>query len=123
MDWIGVTTINYGTVATWSKWWSFDDIFGKFYADVSLYKKPMMLTEFGSLTVGGDRSQWFQSAFESLQVKYPAVKAVIFFHVGNDNTTTYKSLDWSFINDERSVSVLWHCIDKLEQRYGLKTDE
>ena len=123
VDWIGVTTINYGTVATWSKWWSFDDIFEKFYADVSFYKKPMMLTEFGSLSVGGDRSQWFQSAFESLHVKYPVVKALIFFHVANDNTTTYKSLDWSFINDERSVSVLWHCIDKMEQRYGLGGEE
>jgi hypothetical protein len=121
VDWIGATTINYGTVATWSQWWSFDDIFGKFYADVSLYKKPMILTEFGSLSVGGDRAQWFQAAFESLQVKFPAVKSVIFFHVANDNTTTYKSLDWSFINDEKGVSVLRHCIDGLEKRYGLES--
>ena len=106
VDWVGVTTINYGTVATWSQWWSFDDIFGKFYADVSLYKKPIMLTEFGSLSVGGDRSEWFKAAFESLRVKYPLVKGVIFFHVVNDQTTTYKSLDWSFINDEKVISVV-----------------
>jgi hypothetical protein len=115
VDWIGATTINYGTVAAWSQWWSFDDIFGKFYADVSLYKKPMMLTEFGSLAVGGDRAEWFKSAFESLRVKYPAVKGLIFFHVANDQTTTYKSLDWSFVNDEKVVSAVRLCINGPEK--------
>jgi beta-mannanase len=112
VDWVGVTTINYGTVATWSQWWSFDDIFGKFYADVSLYKKPIMLTEFGSLSVGGDRSEWFKAAFESLRVKYPVVKGLIFFHVANDQTTTYKSLDWSFINDEKVISVVRQSVNR-----------
>jgi hypothetical protein len=123
VDWIGTTTINYGTVATWSQWWSFDDIFGKFYADVSLYKKPLMLTEFGSLSVGGDRAEWFHAAFESLPVKYPAVKAIIFFHVANDITTTYKSLDWSFINDEKVVSQLKRSIDGVERRYRLDVNQ
>jgi hypothetical protein len=83
----------------------------------------MILTEFGSLAVGGDRAQWFQEAFETLHVKFPAVKGVIFFHVANDNTTTYKSLDWSFVNDERSVRVLTHSIDLIEKRYGLQEPE
>jgi hypothetical protein len=120
VDWIGTTTINYGTVATWSQWWSFDDTFGKFYASASLYKKPLMLTEFGSLSVGGDRAEWFRAAFESLPVKYPAVKGLIFFHVASDVTTTYKSLDWSFINDEKVVSELKNSLDAIERRYGLE---
>ena len=106
VNWIGTTAINYGTVATWSQWWSFDDIFKKFYADVSLYKKPLMVTEFGSLGVGGDRPQWFTEAFHSLKTRYPAVKAVVFFHVADDQTTTYKSLDWSFKNDSAVVNVI-----------------
>lgn len=122
VDWIGTTTINYGTVATWSQWWSFDDIFGKFYADVSLYKKPLMLTEFGTLAVGGDRSEWFHAAFESLLVKYPAVKGLIFFHVGHDITTTYKSLDWSFVSDPKVVTELKESIGRLERRQGLRVN-
>ena len=103
VDWIGVTSINYGTVATWSQWWTFDDIFGKFYDSVSLYEKPMIVTEFGSLAVGGDRAKWFKDALTSLPDKYPAVKALVFYHATKDNTTSYKLLDWSF-EDEPKVS-------------------
>jgi beta-mannanase len=120
VDWIGTTTINYGTVAPWSQWWSFDDIFGKFYNDISSHKKPIVLTEFGSLSVGGDRALWFKSAFDMMPTKYPDVKGVIFFHVSNDNTTTYKSLDWSFINDQAVISTLKQSIDVAEKKYGME---
>jgi beta-mannanase len=100
VDWIGITTLNYGTVASWSQWWSFDDIFGKCYNELSLYEKPLMLTEFGSLGIGGSKAQWFQQALDALHNKYPKVKSVVFFHNANDNTTTYKSIDWSFIYEK-----------------------
>ena len=30
VDYVGVGTLNYGTIATWSKWWSLKDIFGRY---------------------------------------------------------------------------------------------
>jgi beta-mannanase len=110
VDWIGVTALNYGTVAPWSQWWTFHEIFGKFYDSVSLYKKPMMITEFGSMPVGGDRATWFAQAMDALPLKYPALKGVVFYHATSDNTTTYKSLDWSFENDRASVDALKRAI-------------
>ena len=101
VNWIGITALNYGTVATWSQWWSFSDVINKSYADLSLYGKPLMMTEFGSLAVGGDRAMWYKDALAALPSKYPSVKAVVFFHAGNDLTTTYKALDWTFENDEK----------------------
>lgn len=101
VDWIGITALNYGTVATWSQWWSFDDVVKKAYTDLSLYKKPVMLTEFGCLAVGGNRADWFTKALTDLPKKYPGVKAVVFFHASHDNTTTYKALDWSFETDKK----------------------
>ena len=120
VDWIGSTTLNYGTVSTWSQWWSFSDTYGKFYELMSKRKKPMMLTEFGSLSVGGDKAQWFHEAFESLPTKFPAVKALVFFHVANDNTTTYKSLDWTFINDQKVVSTVKSSVQMVEKHFGLE---
>lgn len=101
VDWIGLTALNYGTVAPWSQWWSFTDIIQNSYKDLSLYNKPIMLTEFGCLEVGGDRAGWFEEALSALPTKFPAVKGVVFFHTNSDNTTTYKVLDWSFKNDKK----------------------
>ncbi len=55
VDWVATGTLNYGTVAQWSKWWSFDDILGQRYPRLAAFKKPIMLAEFASLAVGGDR--------------------------------------------------------------------
>ena len=94
VDWIGTGTLNYGTVAPWSQWWSFDEIFAKHYELMAEYKKPIMISEFGSLAVGGNRAEWFKDALTDLPARYPAVKALLFFHDSKDATTTYQVLNW-----------------------------
>jgi hypothetical protein len=110
IDWIGSTVLNYGNVAPWSQWWSFDDTFGKAYQELEQLDKPIMITELGCLDIGGNRAQWFQQALDSLPVKYPAVKSVLFFHVGADNTTTYKTLDWTLRQDTATLSAIRNCL-------------
>lgn len=105
-DWIGISVLNYGTVAVWSQWWSFDQVVEKFYAAVAPHEKPIMLTEFGSLAVGGDRAEWLSEALTSLPADYPLIKSVVFFHTSDDATTTYKSLDWSFRTDTTVTKAL-----------------
>jgi hypothetical protein len=112
VDWIGFTGLNYGTVATWSQWWAFPDIINNAYNELSLYGKPIMVAEFGSLAVGGKRKTWFKEAFESIYSKYPAIKAVVFFHAANDNSISYKALDWSFKQDTAVLSALRPIIQK-----------
>lgn len=106
VDWLGVTTINYGSVASWSRWWSFQDIYKNAHENLKQMGKPIMLTEFSSLAVGGNRAQWFKEALDSLPIVYPEVKSVVFFHVHSDVTTSYKALDWSFRTDTAVVEVL-----------------
>ena len=55
-----------------------------------------MITEFGSLSVGGDRSKWFTEALDSISQKYPAVKSIVFFHYSDDKTTTQQVINWYF---------------------------
>ena len=106
VDWVGLTTLNYGTVAPWSKWYSFEAILGKAYADLSLYGKPLMITELGSLSVGGDKAAWFTAALTTLPTRFPVVKAVVFFNNSDDVSTTYKALDWSFGTDKKVVQAV-----------------
>ncbi len=110
VDWVGVGALNYGTVAPWSKWWTFKEIFGNYYDSLNVFKKPLMITEMGSLTVGGKRDAWFKNAFDSLPEKYPDLRAVLFFNDNSDNTTLNKSLDWSIVNDSATCKVIHQTI-------------
>lgn len=110
VDWIGVGTLNYGEVAIWSKWWTFDEIFGPYREALALFGKPIMLSEFGSLAVGGDRIAWYQDAVCGLKETYPEVKSLLFFHYNNDRTLTDKSLNWYIIQDSELIDSLSMCL-------------
>jgi hypothetical protein len=108
VDWVGVNILNYGTVAAWSKWWTFKEMFGSHYDDLAKYGKNIMIAEFGSLVVGGDRSKWFEEALTSLPINYPAVKSLLFFNYSSDQTTTQQVVDWTFLNDTATVrTIAW----------------
>lgn len=110
VDWVGVGALNYGSVAPWSKWWSFKDIFGNYYKRLAVFKKPLMISEMGSLDVGGNRTEWFRKAFTNLPEKYPHLKAILFFNDNNDNTTLNKSLNWSIEDDTLTCRAITRAI-------------
>ncbi|MEX2528909.1 MAG: glycosyl hydrolase [Gemmatimonadota bacterium] len=110
-DWVGTGALNYGTVAHWSRWWSFQEIFGNHYPQLEVYGKPIMIAEFGSLGVGGDRAAWLHEALEDLPRRFPALKALVFFHVEADQTVTLQVLDWAFVQDSVSVASIQKAID------------
>ena len=113
VDWVATTVLNYGPIAQWSRWWTFDEIFGIKYAELAALGKPLMIAELGSLRVGGDRAQWYRDALTDLPTRHPAVKAVLLFHASGDQTVTLQKVDWSFRGDEdvadavRSAIASW----------------
>lgn len=106
VDWTATGVLNYGPIAQWSSWWSIAEIFGTRYAELEKFGKPLMLAEFGSLKVGGDRAAWYRDALTALPTRYPAVKAVLFFEVGRDQTVTYQTLDWTVAGDTAMARVI-----------------
>jgi len=106
VDWTATGVLNYGTVAYWSMWWTFDEIFVQRYDSLARYGKPIMLAEFGSLAVGGSRPEWFAEALANLPERLPGLKALLFFHVEADQTVTYQALDWSFTSDSETASAI-----------------
>lgn len=98
-DWVATGTLNFGAVAHWSQWWTFGELFGMKYDQLAAFGKPVMIAEFGSLAVGGDRTAWYRDALRSLPDEHPAVKALLFFNAKNDQTVTYQKVDWSITSD------------------------
>lgn len=103
VDVVSTGVLNYGTVAEWSKWWSFEELFGNKYEELAQFNKPIMIAEFGSLEDGGDRAKWFGDALHDLPKKYPLVTSLLFFHHAEDQTVTNKKINW-YIKKDAAVT-------------------
>jgi hypothetical protein len=106
VDWIGTGVLNYGDAAPWSRWWTFHQIVEKAYPALLKLHKPIMITEFGSVTSGGDAGQWYVQAFRDVHEKYGAVRSIIFFNQTRDVTLSATPLNWSPLQDVRSTRAV-----------------
>ena len=100
VDWVATTVLNYGPIAQWSRWWTFQDIFATKYSKLAEFGKPVMIAELGSLRVGGDRASWYRDALADLPSRHPVVKALLLFHASDDQTVTLQKVEWSFRGDD-----------------------
>jgi hypothetical protein len=114
VDWVATGVLNFGPIAQWSKWWTFDEIFGAKYDRLAAFGKPIMIAELGSLSVGGDRAAWYQDALADLPARYPAVAAVLFFHVAGDQTVTYQKVDWAMAADSAVAGTVAEALRSWE---------
>ncbi|HUF69600.1 MAG TPA: glycosyl hydrolase [Longimicrobiales bacterium] len=121
VDWIATGVLNYGTVAQWSQWWTFDEIFERHYTDLAGAGKPLMIAEFGTLSAGGQRDEWYRRALTNLPDRMPAVRALLFFHAAGDATVTYQSLDWTITGDTALVEVVRDALAQWESEIPPET--
>lgn len=108
VDWIGTGVLNYGTIASWSRWWSFHQILEKAYPQLLRMKKPVMICEFGTLAQGGDMPEWYRQAFYHMTHTYNrGVRAVVFFNQPSDTTISPQyPLNWSVTQSVKATSVV-----------------
>jgi hypothetical protein len=106
VDWIGTGVLNYGDVAPWSRWWTFNQIVEKAYPALMKLHKPIMITEFGTVTSGGDAAEWYTAGFRDLRERYGAVRSVVFFNQARDVTLSTTPLDWSPLQDVRAARAV-----------------
>lgn len=112
VDWVATGALNFGPIAQWSQWWSFKEIFGQKYPMLASFGKPVMVAEFGSLAVGGNRPAWYRDALNGFTSKYPAVHALLFFNVKDDQTVTYQKVDWTINGDSAVLRAVRPAIRK-----------
>ncbi|MGZ5493945.1 MAG: glycoside hydrolase family 26 protein [Thermoanaerobaculia bacterium] len=114
VDWIGVGVLNYGTIASWSRWWSFHQILEKAYPTLLKLNKPIMISEFGTLGNGGDVPEWYRQAFYHMDHTYRSgVRAVIFFNQPADLTMPTLQLNWSVTQSPKATAL---ATDELARR-------
>lgn len=80
VDVIGLTGYNTGTYYPGEKWREFNDIYIPLYNEyMELFKKPFMVTEFGSNSVGGDKIKWINEMFDTMD-KLENIKVAIWWN-------------------------------------------
>jgi beta-mannanase len=62
--------------------------------------KPIIVTELGTVTEGGDVAAWYRDVFEAIPQNYERVHALVLFNATDNN------LDWSVAEDGRTTRVI-----------------
>lgn len=80
VDVVGLTGYNTGTYYKGETWRSFTQIYDPLYQKaISLYDKPMMITEFACSSIGLDKEQWVADMFKNIS-RYPNIKIAIWWN-------------------------------------------
>jgi cellulose synthase (UDP-forming) len=79
VDWVSMTGFNWGQAKYWNRWHTFDEVFGLSYRALVAFDKPVMISEIGTVPVGGDPARWVQDGLRRLEQGYAQVKAVVWF--------------------------------------------
>ncbi len=79
VDIVGLTAYNTGTYYSGENWTEFADLYDPIYAKATaLYGQPLMITEFASSSVGGDKDQWVRNMFACIG-SYPEIKVAVWW--------------------------------------------
>lgn len=111
VDWIGVTILNYGRKNPDTTWYTMQKLYEPFHKK-TLFKLglPIMITEMGSLPSEGRQLQWFREAFDSVKVKFPEIKGLVFFNSLSDKNSPLKDdkspLNWAIVNRDSLIPLI-----------------
>lgn len=109
VDYIGIDGYNWGLSQSWSSWMGPKDIFSQRYIEVvKNLCKPVLITEFGSSSEGGDRAKWIIEFFKEVN-SMDKVYGVVLFNVD-------KEADWKFKEGAYDTTVLMQELRKHSLR-------
>jgi len=85
VDWLGLDGYNYAGSRD-MPWYTFEQIFASSYSEILAVSpdKPLMIAETGSDETGGSKAQWIEDMQSALPIKFPNVKALIWFNQDED---------------------------------------
>ncbi len=114
VDWIGVNVLNYGTLNSDGRDYSFKELYTPFHEEFeNLPATPVIISEFGSLKNNKPKKsqeRWIDKAFKSIENDFNEIKSVVYFNSKvDDNMPIDKSLneylDWSVTSMQTKVNL------------------
>jgi hypothetical protein len=103
VDWIGTDGYNWAPEVTFLPWRSFAQIFEPFYKWGLPTGKPMLIGEFGAVEGSpGAKAAWFQQADRQIKIKFPALRAVVYFNSKHLNFGQY--FNWRVTSSKSALA-------------------
>jgi hypothetical protein len=79
VDVVGLTAYNTGNFYNGETWKSFAELYDNiYYSYAEKYDKPLMITEFASAILGGDKNQWVSDMFSHIRY-YDRIKVAVWW--------------------------------------------
>jgi cellulose synthase (UDP-forming) len=79
VDWVGVSAFNWGTAQSPGAWRAPEELVGATYTTLERYRKPVMVTEIGTVAWGGDAARWVEQAMRLPGRSHARLGAVVWF--------------------------------------------
>ncbi|CAL1519418.1 glycosyltransferase family 2 protein [Chitinophaga sp. MM2321] len=99
VDWMGVTSLNYGPQNENGESFSFKALYTPFHR-LPVFRSglPVMIAEMGSLAMAGNQDLWLEDAFNVINKDFPEIHAFVFFNSSQDKNILRplagNTLDW-----------------------------
>ena len=107
VDWIAIDGYNFGTQPGYNYGWaSFRSLYEDIYYEIvkKIPSKPLMIGEFASGDMGGDKVEWILNMGRELKENFPAIKMITWFNIN-------KETDWR-IDAEPKYAEAFHEVIK-----------
>jgi len=102
VDWIGITLLNYDSFNPRGNEYSFRELYEPIHEKLkSFTRKPVMLTEFGSLDLNENQEEWLIDAMTSIREDFSEISGIVIFNsafdanIPENNWYKEKYLDWT----------------------------
>ena len=105
VDWVGIDGYNWGETQSWSDWSSFSGVFTASYRNITAVApdKPVMIAEFNSTDVGGNKANWYKEALEEeIPYRFPHIKAIVIY---DEDRTEQEKVNWKVDVSEESLEA------------------
>jgi len=115
VDMVVITTYNRAYTDEWHQYWrTFSEEFQDAYDQVtSLTNKPIGVAEMSSTSNGGNKPEWIEEAFRSLDDDFPQVEQVTWFFY--NRPVGDLTWDWD-LNTDEEIEAFKHGLSLIEVR-------
>lgn len=111
VDIVGLTGYNTGDYYEGETWRSFNEIYDPLYKTMApQYQQPLMITEFASSSIGGDKPDWVKDMFKQLR-NYPRIKVAVWWN-GRDMDGKTEARPYYIDDSKKTVNTFKHYLSK-----------